>query len=680
MSNPHQTKSKESYRLMLKEKSVGIGTVFAMATFLSFGCGTTQATDKPNEKLSFGFGHVGEAGADRYIVKKVNIRKYSEWQNPPVTYWGPASNKYQAILTQRFSIGTIITSAHLKANLASFNFGLKPANFAGQGEGGCSLWASKDGKNWVRLLANPTPAELDSYKAFDGLLPAEVLGGTELSIEFRAVVGSSQNGRYTVAQFSRSTSGNNGDIFRIKINESEKAKGPVVQPESSFENTLGMKFVPVPGTDVQFCIWETRVQDYAAYAAANEGVNTKWKRGPGFGQTPTCPVVWVDWNEARAFCAWLTKKEQAAGKLKPGQRYRLPTDAEWSVAVGLGKETGNTPEEKNGGIKGVYPWGNEHPAPQGAGNYYGSMRVDRFSWTSPVGSFAANELGIHDLGGNVWEWCEDKITPTSPLRVMRGLSWHNYAIDSGSLLSSVRGVGPLEKTGDVYGFRVVLEMPQPDVLTKGLVAYYPFNAKAKDESGNGHDGKVKGLTLTQDRHSNAGSAYEVTGKIGSKIEIPESDTLKLQKMTLNAWVYLSKVGGDEPWVILAVDHSFQWAIDNTGKLGARNFFGLNTGGFGKWENLQYKGRIPAGKWFMYTATYDGITMKQYLNSSEVCSLPFSEAVPYGFRYQKEFMVIGTPSSRGSFRNNISNKLDDVRIYDRALSGEEIKVLYKMEKP
>jgi hypothetical protein len=45
MSNPHQTKSKESYRLMLKEKSVGIGTVFAMATFLSFGCGTTQATD-----------------------------------------------------------------------------------------------------------------------------------------------------------------------------------------------------------------------------------------------------------------------------------------------------------------------------------------------------------------------------------------------------------------------------------------------------------------------------------------------------------------------------------------------------------------------------------------------------------------------------------------------------------
>ena len=125
----------------------------------------------------------------------------------------------------------------------------------------------------------------------------------------------------------------------------------------AFVNSLGMVFRPVPGTEVQFCIWETRVKDYKAYAEANTGVDNNWKRpirNSPFTQTDMHPVVRVNWNDAQAFCAWLTKKELAAGKLKAGQRYRLPTDAEWSVAVGLEKETGNSPNEKAEGIKGVY--------------------------------------------------------------------------------------------------------------------------------------------------------------------------------------------------------------------------------------------------------------------------------------------------------------------------------------
>ena len=88
-----------------------------------------------------------------------------------------------------------------------------------------------------------------------------------------------------------------------------------------------------------------------------------------YKQEDTHPVVNVSWKDANAFCAWLTKKEMAEGKIKAGQKYRLPTDAEWSVAVGLGKEKGNTPEAKDGGIKDVYPWGKEWPPPVGAGNY-----------------------------------------------------------------------------------------------------------------------------------------------------------------------------------------------------------------------------------------------------------------------------------------------------------------------
>jgi formylglycine-generating enzyme required for sulfatase activity len=224
----------------------------------------------------------------------------------------------------------------------------------------------------------------------------------------------------------------------------------------AFTNTLGMKFVSVPGTEVSFCIWETRVKDYAEYAAANAGVNDWWKKpfGDKFKQADTHPVAKVNWEDANAFCEWLTKKELAEGKIKAGQKYRLPTDAEWSVAVGLGQEKGNTPEEKNKGNKDVYPWGKEWPPPKGAGNYGGSLNVDNYEYTSPVGSFAANKLGLHDMGGNVWEWCEDKYRPTSADRVLRGASWYiDYPY---GLLSSGRGYfAAVYRTYD-FGFRCVL--------------------------------------------------------------------------------------------------------------------------------------------------------------------------------------------------------------------------------
>jgi len=239
-----------------------------------------------------------------------------------------------------------------------------------------------------------------------------------------------------------------------ETNAEPKAAGKKPTPPKAFTNTLGMKFVPVPGTEVQFCIWETRVKDYAAYAAANAEVDASWK-SPGFTQADTHPVVNVNWNDAQAFCEWLTKKELAEGKIKAGQKYRLPTDAEWSVAVGLGKEKGNTPAEKQRGIKDVYPWGKEWPAPVGAGNYYKSLKVDKFDYTAPVGSFAPNKNGLHDIGGNAWEWCEDKYSPTSTNRVLRGASWYGLR-DPGLLLSSFRlNLAPdLRLYG--LGFRCVL--------------------------------------------------------------------------------------------------------------------------------------------------------------------------------------------------------------------------------
>ncbi len=147
----------------------------------------------------------------------------------------------------------------------------------------------------------------------------------------------------------------------------------------------------------------------------------------------------------------------AEGKIKAGQKYRLPTDAEWSVAVGLGKEKGQTPEEKALGIEDVYPWGKEWSPPKGVGNYRKSLKVDEFKYTAPVGSFPANRHGLHDMGGNVSEWCDDKFKPNGPFRVVRGVSWDPYDRDSGyNLWSSNRRYTTPDSRNRCVGFRCVL--------------------------------------------------------------------------------------------------------------------------------------------------------------------------------------------------------------------------------
>lgn len=223
-----------------------------------------------------------------------------------------------------------------------------------------------------------------------------------------------------------------------------------------FVNSLGMKFVAVPGTQVLFSIWDTRVPDYQAFVNATArswgefaGMKITFKRGP------MDPAVMVSWEDAKAFCKWLTQRELSEGRLQKGQQYRLPTDAEWSVAVGLPPETGGTPKEKSMKIKDVYPWGNQWPPPRGAGNYEPSLAVDDFENTSPVGSFAANQLGLYDMGGNVLQWCEDFFDGQSGKRVVRGASWTTPPVRN-CLLSSCRLDYPPDYCDSYFGFRCVL--------------------------------------------------------------------------------------------------------------------------------------------------------------------------------------------------------------------------------
>lgn len=235
--------------------------------------------------------------------------------------------------------------------------------------------------------------------------------------------------------------------------------------DNPWVNSLGMKSVPVPGTKVLFCVWETRVQDFEAFVESTRHDATKdmyslrkdgWKqrgdtwKSPGFPQEREHPVVGVSYEDAVAFCRWLTEKERAEGKLPADWEYRLPTDAEWSAAVG----------------NATYPWGKDWPPPKDAGNYAGEEAKDKdwpdnyaviSNWrdsyprTAPVGSFARNQYGLYDLGGNVWEWCSDQI---GTARVLRGASWSTY---HAAYLASVSRINdrPGSRNGNV-GFRVVV--------------------------------------------------------------------------------------------------------------------------------------------------------------------------------------------------------------------------------
>lgn len=235
--------------------------------------------------------------------------------------------------------------------------------------------------------------------------------------------------------------------------------------KGDFTNSLGMKFVSVPETEILMCIHETRKQDWAAFAVANSEIEkTRKYRNQQLNDGNDHPVVCVSWNIAKSFCEWLSKKE--------GRLYRLPSDREWSHAVGIGNDEkpGLTPEELSLKVNDTYPWEGDWPPQNGVGNFADTSTkqryvnapniegyTDGFIETSPVMSFKPNKLGIYDLDGNVTEWCEDWSNDGMTEKVLRGANWLDG--DKRDLNSSRRHYKvPTWESWDFYGFRCVLDV------------------------------------------------------------------------------------------------------------------------------------------------------------------------------------------------------------------------------
>ena len=187
-------------------------------------------------------------------------------------------------------------------------------------------------------------------------------------------------------------------------------------------------------------------------------------REPGYPQDDKHPVVCINWDDAKAYANWLSRKT--------GKKYRLPTEAEWEYSARATTSTaryfGGNPDEACGyaNVADKTAQAQIH----GASSWSVFNCTDGFVYTAPVGRFKANAFGLKDMLGNVWEWTEDGYhesyegAPTDgsawqgdgDKRVLRGGSWNN---GPRNVRAAVRNSYKPALRFSFFGFRLARKLP-----------------------------------------------------------------------------------------------------------------------------------------------------------------------------------------------------------------------------
>jgi hypothetical protein len=242
---------------------------------------------------------------------------------------------------------------------------------------------------------------------------------------------------------------------------------------AGYFTATGMLMVPLATYADGRVIWvaahETRLNDYEMWLARSGHVLTghlseAWDqiaksmaRDSGHrknnGNGLEHPVSYVSPEDAIAYCRWLTQEDRSTGVISRKARYRLPMDAEWSLAIGLGEQ----PEIINPAhitTEPEFPWGADYPPLWSAGNQ--GLLTDGYAATGPVMQFPPNALGLYDLVGNVSELV--LLSPGS--YAQRGSSW--FTDQRVEMASRYRKACQPDQRVMGVGFRCVLEERSSD--------------------------------------------------------------------------------------------------------------------------------------------------------------------------------------------------------------------------
>ena len=213
---------------------------------------------------------------------------------------------------------------------------------------------------------------------------------------------------------------------------------------------------------------------------------------------------------------------------------------------------------------------------------------------------------------------------------------------------------------------------QPVVPTNGLVAYYPFDGNADDETGNGNNGTVNGASLTTDRNGNANKAYSFDG-VDDFIRVENSNTLQNlnNNCTISAWVFANNYSITVAEIIPILAKSASSSSTNQFRLGydkSSNALYSSINGTGYSANCP---TVLLNSWYHIVVVHNGNQTSFFINGIEY---NFTNTGNSTFDSSQP-LIIGQDIE--GLNEKLDGKLDDIRIYNRALTDSEVEKLYKL---